>query len=445
MLAEVIAIGDELTSGQRLDTNSKWLSEQLGDLGVRVMYHTTVADDLAANERVFREAIDRADLIVTTGGLGPTADDLTRDAIAAATDRPLVLHQPSLAHIRALFERRGRSMPERNVVQAKFPQGARVVHNPNGTAPGIDMDVPRAGRNPSRIFALPGVPAEMKEMWAETVGPAIRAWLGEAVRIICHRRIKCFGAGESAIEAMLPDLVRRGRVPSVGITASNATITLRVSAEGESAEACQRLMQPTIATIYENLGSLVYGEEDDELQDVIVRRLQQQGKLLATIEWGTGGLVSNWLNEADPQGQAYVGGIVVRSRDALHRRPTTSGETLGDQVSAAPRRLETDHRDPMNDQIPGDNMHLRTAIAMANSCHQDFQADFTLAVGPFPVAESETPTVEKLHFAIASHEGLLTRSVDFGGHPAIVRARAGKHALDFLRSVLEADQEKTTA
>jgi len=415
MLAEVIAIGDELTSGQRLDTNSKWLSEQLGDLGVRVMYHTTVADDLAANDRVFREAIDRADLIVTTGGLGPTADDLTRDALAAATDRPLVLHDPSLRHIRALFKRRGYKMPERNVVQAKIPEGSRVVPNPNGTAPGIDLDVPRADRNPSRIFALPGVPAEMREMWNESVAPAIRTALGDALRIIRHRRIKCFGAGESAIEEKLPDVVRRGRVPTVGITASNATITLRVSAAAESVQACQELMQPTVETIYKCLGTLIYGEEDDELQDVIVRRLKETGKSLATIEWGTGGLVSNWLNEADPQGEAYVGGIVVRGRDALQRRAA-----IGDEIS-------------------DDDFQSQAAIAMANSCHQDFQADFSLAVGPFPVPQLNPAAADKLHLAIVGSQGLLTKSVDFGGHPAIVRPRAGKHALDFLRMVLKED------
>jgi nicotinamide-nucleotide amidase len=415
MLAEVIAIGDELTSGQRLDTNSQWLSERLGELGIRVMYHTTVADDLAANERIFREAFSRADLIIATGGLGPTADDLTRDAIATATDRELELHEPSLEHIRNLFERRGREMPDRNIVQARFPRGSRVVHNPNGSAPGIDLAVPRQGQPASRIFALPGVPAEMREMWNETVGPAIRESLGDSLRVICHRRVKCFGAGESAIEEMLPDLVRRGRVPTVGITASNATITLRVSAQAESVDASHRLMRPTIETIYECLGSLIYGEEDDELQDVVVRRLKETGKSLATIEWGTGGLVSNWLNEADPGGRAYLGGIVVRNRDALQRR--------GPADSAV---------HPPVDQS-------ETVTSMAQSCHHDFQADYTLAIGPFPAIDNVTNPTETLHLALSTNEGVLTKSVDFGGHPAIVRPRSAKQALNFLRLELAAE------
>ncbi|MCA9204209.1 MAG: competence/damage-inducible protein A, partial [Planctomycetales bacterium] len=139
MNAEVIAIGDELTSGQRLDTNSQWLSERLGELGIRVLYHTTVGDELEANVRVFRQAFDRADLIVCTGGLGPTADDLTREAIAAALGRALVQNDDALKHIQAIFARRSRAMPERNLVQALFPENSRMVPNPHGTAPGIDV------------------------------------------------------------------------------------------------------------------------------------------------------------------------------------------------------------------------------------------------------------------------------------------------------------------
>src|SRR5687768_12467787 len=169
MQAEVISIGDELTSGQRLDTNSQWLSERLGEIGVRTLYHSTVADELDANIRVFQAAIERADVVVATGGLGPTADDLTRDAIAAATGVSLELDESTLAHIESLFTRRGRTMSANNRLQAMFPTGTRIIPNPAGTAPGIDLEVPRSGRGPARVFALPGVPAEMREMWQATV------------------------------------------------------------------------------------------------------------------------------------------------------------------------------------------------------------------------------------------------------------------------------------
>ena len=298
MLAEVISIGDEEASpsGQRLDTNSQWLSTQLGMLGVAVGFHTTVADNLDANVQVFQQAaIERADIVVASGGLGPTADDLTREAIAAATGRPLELDQQALDYITALFARRKRPMPESNRLQAFFPAASRVVPNPTGSAPGIDIDAPREGRKPCRIFALPGVPAEMKRMWDETVAPAI-AGMFESPRVIRHRRIKCFGVGESDLEAMLPDLIRRGRNPQVGITVSGATITLRITAAGATAADCLAAMEPTVATIHECLGTIVYGEEDDELEDAILRLLIDQKKTLSTAESGTGGLIADSLS-----------------------------------------------------------------------------------------------------------------------------------------------------
>ncbi len=270
MRAEIISIGDELTSGQRLDTNSQWLSQRLYELGIPVAFHTTVADDLDANIEVFRTAIGRAEIVVSTGGLGPTADDLTRDAIAATAGVELVEDAAAMAHIKNLFARRKREMPERNKLQALFPRGSQVIPNAEGTAPGIDFTIPRPGKSPSRIFALPGVPAEMFTMWNDTVRPALIA-AQPSPRVICHRRIKCFGVGESDLEAMLPDMIRRKREPLVGITVHGATITLRITASGPDEAACQAAMQPTADEIYKLLGVLVYGEEDDELEHAVVR------------------------------------------------------------------------------------------------------------------------------------------------------------------------------
>ena len=175
MHAEIIAIGDEIISGLHLDTNSPWLSQRLEELGVRVLYHSTAADELEPCVDVFRKAIERADIVISTSGLGPTADDLTRDAMAQATDRQLVLYPEALEHIRCLFARRKRGMPPQNQVQAMFPAGSRMIPNPHGTAPGIDLEVPRLGKTPCHFFALPGVPAEMFEMWKNTLMQEISA------------------------------------------------------------------------------------------------------------------------------------------------------------------------------------------------------------------------------------------------------------------------------
>ncbi|HVW00391.1 MAG TPA: competence/damage-inducible protein A, partial [Planctomycetaceae bacterium] len=157
MHAEIIAVGTELTSGAKLDTNSQWLSVELAAAGIPTQFHTSVADDLAANVALFKLACERSDIVLITGGLGPTLDDLTREALAAVVDRPLVLHEPSLVVIREMFARRAREMPERNRVQALFPEGSEPIANPRGTAPGVWMEVPRIGSEACQVAAMPGV------------------------------------------------------------------------------------------------------------------------------------------------------------------------------------------------------------------------------------------------------------------------------------------------
>jgi len=414
MPAEVIAIGDELTSGQRLDTNSAWLSQRLGEQGIRVLYHTTVGDDLQANAEVFRTAIERADVIVATGGLGPTADDLTREALALATGTLLVRDDTALDHIRALFARRGREMPQRNVAQAMFPEGSRPIDNPHGTAPGIAFEIAREGGSPAHVFCLPGVPAEMRQMWTETVAPEL-ARRGLVGRIIVHRRIKCFGAGESDLEAMLPDLIRRGRQPTVGITVHEATITLRVSAEGSSEAECLTSMQPTIETIRQCLGTLVFGAEDDELQDSVVRLLAERRQTLATSEWGTGGLIAGWLGDVPDNERVYQGGLVVAGEAALG----ALGELAAEDVSS-----------------PGDPLGEAVARNMARHVRERFAADYGLAVGGFPVTGHVQSNPPPFYLALATPRDTKVRAASLAGHPAIVKPRAAKQALNLLRLAL---------
>jgi len=407
--AEIVAIGDEITSGQLLDTNSPWLSQRLQELGVGVLYHSTVGDELEPCSEVFRQAIARADVVVATGGLGPTADDLTREALARATGRELQLDAVALEQIRAMFARRKRSMPPQNEQQAMFPAGSRVIRNPHGTAPGIDLEVPRQRRPPCRVFCLPGVPAEMIEMWHDRLAAAIRG-LGGGRRII-RRRINCFGAGESQIESMLPDLIRRGRHPRVGINASKTTIILRIAAEGESEEDCLAAIEPTVATIRQCLGTLVFGEEDEELQHAVVRLLRGRKQTLATVEWGTGGLVSEWLGGIDEVRGVYRGGLMVTDEAALRKLAWLSEAWPDAAGDALPRSVE----------------------AMASGCREQFGADYGLAVGPFPSPVPVGGEPQPVLFALASADGVQQKGIPFVGHPATLRIYAAKHALNFLR------------
>jgi nicotinamide-nucleotide amidase len=420
MRAEVISIGDELTTGQRLDTNSQWLSQRLNELGIPVLFHTTVGDDLDANIAVFRAAIERADIVIASGGLGPTADDLTRAAIAAAANVDLLEDAGALEHIQKLFARRKREMPERNRLQAQFPRGSKVVPNSEGTAPGIDFTIPRAGRTPSRVFALPGVPAEMFTMWNETVGPALAA-AQPAPRVIRHRRIKCFGVGESDLEAMLPDMIRRQREPLVGITVHGATITLRITASGPDDAACREAMQPTVDEIYKLLGVLVFGEEDDELEHAVVKLLGKHGQSIAVAEWATDGLISQWLAEAAGGNPCFRGGVVVQNRATLNAL-LQSSLTTEQAVESA-----------------------ETASNMAREIRRLTGADYALSVAAFPTSGATVPTAATqsnidmggtLQVALAFGDSARLKAFPIATHPSITKVRSAKQALNMVRLAL---------
>jgi nicotinamide-nucleotide amidase len=421
MIAEVISIGDELTSGQRLDTNSRWISEQLGNLGIRTLYHTTVADELAANVAVFRNAIERADVVVASGGLGPTDDDLTREAVAAALGVDLVLDEPQLAAIEALFARRGRPMPPKNRVQAMLPRGSQAIPNPHGTAPGIACEIARPGRDACRLFCLPGVPAELFEMVAATVEPLLAA-AQPGGQVIRHRRIKCYGAGESHLEAMLPDLIHRGRDPSVGITVHQATITLRITAAGANADECAAKIEPTARLIYETLGTLAFGEEDDELHHAVGRLIADRGFTLATAEVGSAGLIAKWLSDTAAAPAYYAGGIVALTAESA-ARALRGGDAPAFGAATKPGATSE-----------------AFAAELATACRTRMGTDLALATSAYPATGPASASVPTFGVALASAAGVVATAPAYAGHPDILQQRAAKEALNFLRHQLLGSQ-----
>lgn len=404
LTAEVVSIGDEMTSGARLDTNAQWLSRRLGELGVQVAFHSTVGDTLQHNVDVFRVATARADLVVCTGGLGPTRDDLTREALSAVAGQPLELRPSALQHIQALFAKRQRAMPERNRVQAMFPVGSDEIFNPQGTAPGVDLQITRPGETPSRIFALPGVPAEMKRMFDDTVVPRILAQFGGGTRIR-QLVMKFFGTGESDMEQRLGEMISRNRQPRVGITVTAATISLRIIATGDSDQVCDAMIAKTRAEILERVPEYYFGDgEDFEQYHAIDAWLRTQNQSLMVIELGRAAPLGDWFASLG-ETPAYRGGLSLATEDDLL------------QIYAAST--------------------LEQAIQQIRST---FAVNWILLVDGYPALDKKSDKPQpasEIRLLVVSPRGkhYVTRTT-LGGHPDILQARIAKAAMAWLRKIL---------
>ena len=248
-------------------------------------------------------------------------------------------------------------------------------------------------------------------MWEASIAPQLAS--GGEGNVIVHHRLKCFGVGESHLEEMLPDLIRRGREPSVGITVSGATITLRITARGVGEAECRGAMQPTIDTIHESLGVLVFGEEDDELQHAVARLLTQRNQTLAVVEWGTGGQIVHWLRETSMMDSLLLGGVVVSHSQIAAKLLGLPPKTF---LTCSPQSAET-------------------AEHLAAAGRQQFGADYVLAVSQFPSAD-EPSGDDHIFIALATESGVTHQSRRFAGHPDILAVRAAKQCLDLLRLAL---------
>ncbi len=409
MIAEIVAIGSELVSGQALDTNSQWLSRSLGALGIKVHFHTSLGDDLAENFDAMRIALSRADLVITSGGLGPTQDDLTREALARVAGVPLIEHAESLAAIVAMFAARNRPMAERNRVQALLPEGSEALPNRCGTAPGVWMAV-----GPRWVACLPGVPNELKVMFDEQVAPRLRS-LGVVSKTIVHRKINLFGRGESEIEAAALDLTARGRVPEVGITVSDATISFRIVGQGTTEAEARVSTEATAVTIYERFGNMIVGEGNEDIVDSLIRLLFKTGSTLAVAESCTGGLIARQITAIPDVSPVFPGGVVSYSNQV-------KVDILG-----VPSELIEAHG----------AVSAEVAEAMARGVRDRFHASLGLAVTGVagPGGGSVEKPVGLVYLGLATAGTVESRKLELGPEQPrhVIQSRAAKSAMNWAR------------
>lgn len=450
IVAEIISIGDEISTGAILDLNSQYLSESLSDVGVRVLYHSTIGDDMDAMVAAFATAVRRADVVVVTGGLGPTQDDLTRYVSAKVFDAELEFDQQSYDRVVSFFKNRGRTMPDSNKIQAYFPKGSHIIFNPNGTAPGFFIEESRSKlpnvpdsvsgytKRPGDFIFLsfPGVPAELKEMWEgedgrDAVIRFVNRISGGKPRFYKNKLIHTFGAGESSVEAQLPNLIARDRFPLVGITAKNSVITLRIFAEGFSEEECSQQIAEISDFIYDKVGKFVFAEDSETFSEVISHSLRAQCRKVGVFEWGTQGVLASTIEQDVLAFGRVFGGS---EQDDFIR-------LFGDSSSTPPnKRLVSDDKEvfgavfyTIETELPQELLRL-----CKTECRGQ-KVDYVLAIGPYPeVTDSTNPSTKTVDVAFIDLRDenapkLRRETFVFGGHPAIRNVLFCNHALDMLR------------
>lgn len=303
MRAEILGVGTELLLGQIANTNAQWISERLAEIGVDVLHHSVVGDNLDRVVEAFGLACSRADVVIATGGLGPTQDDLTRDALAIAAGARLVRHEEIAVRLRERFARLGRKMPESNLRQADVPEGARFISPMRGTAPGLVVEIGEA-----RVYAVPGVPVEMREMMQGTILPELAALAGPSG--IASRTVRCVGMSESRIAELLDDLFLGSANPTVAFLAGGGEVHVRLTAKAASLEEANAALEPLVKEVVERLDDVVFSTADERLEEVVGRLLRERGLRIACAESVTGGGVAKRLTDV-AGASAYVAGSAV--------------------------------------------------------------------------------------------------------------------------------------
>ena len=406
MIVEVVAVGTELLLGQIVNTNASEIGARLADAGVDHFHQGVVGDNIDRISEAVSFAAARADAVIVTGGIGPTPDDLTREALCAAAGVEMAFSDEHAAEMREYWEARGRSMPESNLRQARYPQGAELIPNPKGSAPAVKMSIGGAW-----VFAIPGVPAEMIHLMDTEVVPFLVSQAGGEGGVVASRVLRTWGESESRIGEILGDLYDAHTNPTIAFLASAGEIKVRITAKAGDAAAARDLIDPLETEVRRRLGGRVYGADDDTVEALLLDRLRASGWALATGESATGGLIAARLTSVPGSSDVFRGSVV-----AYHRSVKVGLLGVGESLMDGPGVVSQE-----------------VAIAMAHGVAAVVDADVAISVtgaaGPEPHGRPPGTMV----VAVRTPRDAMARTLAMPGDRERVRAYTATAALHLAR------------
>jgi len=404
---EIIGVGTELLLGDTVNTNAAWLAQQLASLGINVYRHTVVGDNMMRLQDAFREAFTRSDAAIVTGGLGPTADDITKEAVAAHFGLEMALHEDSLAHIAAFFSSVGQKMPENNIKQAVFPMGAKILDNPAGTAPGCIIE-----HNGKVCILLPGPPREMQAVFNRHVRDYLA---GHSDGVLVPRTLRLVGVGESAMEEKVADILKNQTNPTIApyATGRAGEVILRLSAKAANEAAARDMMMPVANDLYKRLGEYIYGEDDATLERVVVEKLAAKELTLACAESITGGAFAAAIIDVPGASRVMQEGVVCYSNDSKVARLGVSTQSLEKYGAVSVQVAE------------------EMARGVAKSANTDIGISFTGIAGPD--GGSEHKPVGLCYIGLYHNDRCEVKEFRLFGDRQRIRDRAVSCGLDMIR------------
>ncbi len=408
MIAEIVSVGTELLMGQVVNTDAQFIAERLAPLGFQVYYHTTVGDNVKRLTAVVHQAVERSDVVVFTGGLGPTDDDLTKETVASALGLTVEPIPEEVDRLKRHFETRGYEFTPNNLKQASFPKGALILPNAFGTAPGCIMTA-----EDKTAVLLPGPPRELFPMFQNHVMPYLERLSGNR---LYSRELRIFGMGESSVTYKLKDIIEHQTNPTVAPYIKTGEVTLRVTALCQSDEEGEALARPMIGEIIQRLGDIVYSTVGESLPETCARMLTDDAQTLAIAESCTGGLIASEFVAIPGCSKFLLEGCVTYSDGAKMRRLGVKQETLAAYGAVSEQ----------------------CAREMAEGLRAESGASYALATTGFagPDGGTEENPVGTVYIALASHDGTEVKRIQLFGERARIREIASLHALDFLRRKL---------